>query len=48
MQKINSMSGDILELRRMPVNEVKDDSNVCGKGEGVNLIVGYFGDDVAR
>ena len=48
MHKFDSMSGDILELRRMPINEVKDDPSVCGKGQSVSLVVGYCEDDVAR
>ena len=48
MHKFDSMSGDILELRRIPINDINDDSSVCGKGESVSLVVGYSDDDVAR
>ena len=48
MKGVDTMSGDILELRNKTKNSLNDHGSEREKGENIKVVVGYIDDDVAR
>ena len=48
MKRLDTMSGEVLELRNNPENHLNDNTSERGKGENINVVVGYFDDNVSR